>query len=1523
MRNTKLWSVLLVCVLLCACVLGVLFTGASAESAVIYGVGYTEGVDKSFDTIEAAFDDVEAIVEAGNWPEGQSLEILFAGTIEAKVSGSELVFGQKTIFTSTGKKLPITIKGTEEGKASTIKVTADKIACANDYTFENLTLDLHSHVVGTATFASKEYNLSVSFFAGSGNVTLKNLTSFNLGSHVFGDNYTAEAFEGWTEADVDALKDEDGCLLSSVTFTGTGFASTEVLGESSTNSIDAGPCAVGATRNSETGEDAYAAVISENLTITPADTKAMLEVTSGELKSRLGGYMAQYPARVHTAIIRMTGGSVNSVTGDEAGGHVLNNIENGNVEVYVKDVERAGTVRIFYGGKGHHDMTNTANAPAGEYGNVTVYCENVKRGGDVYIDGSSNKIIPGKAKVTLKNFYHNGKSTSGEMTSFEYLGLAALGGVENNLTKCKLAGYSGCRFENAPSVEIGDVVNNLTDVNYAGNKSLWNYNPVAMRNKDVGVKVKSVTNNLTDCIIGSSTSYAISFYGTRSSVVSGTVKNVLNDTTFNYPYYGSNNGSAARVENYYNAGSTFAGEIRGTNGGTVKTVENEVAGAAINGVFYGIHSTAVSDTVKNVLGGSAFKGKYYGTESSSVGRVENHYNAGSTFAEEIRGTNGGTVGTVVNVVDGATVNNNLQGTYNTKITGKVETTVKSGTLSALYVAFGHSSSTIGDIVNNIYGGTFKGDIMFGGYGGPSIKSVTTNIYDGNFNNANKFVAFASGNNNWTSQVLGDVVNNIYGGTFKQVVYGGARGGCVQGDVYNNVKSGVFEGKFYGGNYAPTYYKDKYTWYNSFLYKGIEGTIYNTFGEQGKTEPAPHFKNTVYGGDRGILSTTAYANKSDCTIENTIYNATFDYSFYGGNDRDAYLSYQTDLDGYGIAMNITNNVYGGDFKMNFFGGSVAESHVPKTDTIAAKITSGKITNNIYGGTFTDSYVGSLGQKSANATLDTFNNIYGGTFVDTENFLGSANYTEIVGTVTNTFYAGFATDTAYFYGGGAGIVRAPEGKKAIVNVIHGGSFDGFWGAGGNANLVVYGDVETTIYDGYFGTYDNNNLINGVTSGPRNSILNGNAVMNIYGGDFVGQVCGGTFLGSADYKDRLINGSTELNIYGGTFRRSIFACSPTSTVYATEGSTLNIAQTEGKELAIYATVGQCDSFAANGEAIKIGKNTAIVAENVSGTVSLNQTQGWLCKKYFTIVSGNGKFGEITTASGAFGNYATEDYMVGEEGPAYVTRLYGTSTDPIAASLILDQKLTVRVLFDPEEIAPYGTDFTFAAALGENALDTVFEEYTVDGVTYASYLIKGIGLGNFTEAIEISGAALDTMTFSVVGLADEGAEYYATENAIASRLFKSIADLGRKENGEDAEYDLVVSAVNWTPADDQMPKALDERLSMKTVGLIMSDAIGIRLNGETAETLKFIVNGKDVTSNCVVTASEGTFTADMYVKVSMMTSPLNIVITDGEGNAMFTMTVRVDALAEQIAASTEAEAELIDFALAYVQAADAYAKA
>ena len=355
-------------------------------------------------------------------------------------------------------------------------------------------------------------------------------------------------------------------------------------------------------------------------------------------------------------------------------------------------------------------------------------------------------------------------------------------------------------------------------------------------------------------------------------------------------------------------------------------------------------------------------------------------------------------------------------------------------------------------------------------------------------------------------------------------------------------------------------------------------------------------------------------------------------------------------------------------------------------------------------------------------------------------------------------------------------------------------------------------------------------------------------------------------------------------------------------------------------------CTGFSGNGEAINIGKNTQIVAENVTGTIALNQTQGWLCRDYFTIVSGEGVFGEITKAAAAYGDYATEFYVDGEEGPEYKENLYGVGAAPAATSLIMDKRLTIRVLFDLEEVASYGADFTFEAVMNETALATQYEEFTVNGVTYASYLIKGIGLGEFHTWIDISGAALDSFNFSVVSLADDGVTYYEEEqpNEIYAQLFRSIADLGRKANGEKAEYDLVTKEVTWTPTDAQKPNALDERLSMKSIGLVMTDAIGIRLTGVTTPAdlgLKFIVNGTDVTSNCVFNAKDGAFTVDMYVKASMMTGNLNLVITDAEGTEMFTMTVRVDALAQQIGASTDEE--LVDYALAYIQATDAYVKA
>ena len=1733
MRNTKLWSVLLVSVLLCACVLGVLFTGASAvDVAKTYTVNTANTENDEASLSFKSIADALSFAAEQEWKTNETLVIKFTGTEAAKVGTSELAFGQKTIWRRVdaetgaavyGNKLPIEIVGQSGSDADTISVTA-KIACANDYTFKDLTLN--------------NWTNKVAIYAGSGQITLNSLKSTgdsNTGGKMYADSYTAEAFEGWYAEDFNALKDEDDCILTALTFKSTTYYAV------SSNSTATGVGAVGTAYADSYSYTAPSANGGESVVITPEKTKAQLEVGSGaNVQARLGGYVPKTPARVHTVIIKMTDGGKSKGACGDSGADIGTKITNGNIEIILDSpVFSSLGIRVLYGSS----MVNTSdikdNADGSvEYGNITLRAKNVTGydGNSVFIDGSGNRVIPGKCIVDVDGWSgtthttdHTKSSTSHE---FEYIGIGAKKGIETRLKGCLLQAYSGTRMtkstahtvsfpiknelidcqlatryyvssgknstagnifsavsfrsdtplnhkkdkldENGDKVygsdgkvvqvadpltaNVGDVTNIWRNV-----RSEWSYYGVG---SVPFTKVGNVVNDIADSYIGGH-AYGVGvtadvgtvtniydtvefaadkdFYGTFGSSavspVSGAVENIFSDTVKVRDFYGTCYGTADSVTNTITGGEyrKFFGSYKTTVSANIEneiysgtipefygvcdydaendkalnhsvgSIKNTVYGGTIGHYdaydgeyasykgrvqtgdfkasnvsysapdtrtyFNGAYYATVKNNVENIIEGGtihAYRGSYYGSAAKVINTVKNGgksapqigpdlaQTAETAYYFGIYGTKatqvennlmGGTIvylrGTyhtnsdtykiqkIYNLIDGAQIKRGYTGVH-ASVFKEVVTEVKSGNITSAFYPVYSQKKTVGDVVNIISGGAFSGgDVCLGGYGGKLINSVTTTISgDPTFANA---VYFGGGSKVWPSRV-GSITTEVTGGTFSNTVCGGGRSCYVTGDIDTKLLGGTFKKSVYGGNYEA-FRSGSNNADTSFYGKSVDGTIKLTVGELGKA--GPMFEHYLSGGEGGVSDNLT---KEPVDVLVNFYSGTVTGNFYAGSEGQ-----------HSRLATVVSNVYGGTFNGKYFGG-----------TYKSTIT-GNVTNHFHGGIFNGNVYGGGNNSSIEGTV--LNNVYDGFVSNVTYYGGSSSGT--VNIVKNVIRGGsFVGNGAipgnpdskpsYFdaYLGGEGKVtggiineisggefkyytiagttgtvvsNSTEGAPAIKNIITGGTFHNFWGGNSKGNSIS-GDIVNEISGGLFDSFKDSkqtypNCFNG---GNRNGAhAGGNIINNVSGGVFKWNFTAGN---NAHQLSMGLPGvepayAVTTNITGGIFEGHIYADYRPGTVgdgdfrFAT--ATLNIAQTEGKELAIYATVNQCDSFAANGEAIKIGKKTAIVAENVSGTVSLNQTQGWLCKKYFTIVSGNGKFGEITTASGAFGNFATETYMEGEEGPAYVTRLYGASAVPVATSLILDKKLTVRVLFDPEEIAPYGTDFTFAAALGENALDTVFEEYTVDGVTYASYLIKGIGLGNFAEAIEISGAAIDTMTFSVVGLADTGAEYYENENATYAQLFKSIADLGRKENREDTKYDLVVSAVNWTPGDDQKPKALDERLSMKTIGLVMSDAIGIRLTGETAETLKFIVNGKDVTSNCVVTASEGTFTADMYVKVSMMTSPLNIVITDGEGAAMFTMTVRVDALAEQIAASTEEDAQLIDFALAYVQAADAYVKA
>ena len=141
MKRAKILSLVLTAVLLCGCVFGALVFGTSAEEAAGQTLEVT--ADGTYKTIEEALTAAEGMT----WAEGAELLIqVEVEEVAASISEAGVLFSQKTIWRTDNTKLPITIQG--QGKTAT-KITfgAKKMACANDYAFENLTLPVGADCV--------------------------------------------------------------------------------------------------------------------------------------------------------------------------------------------------------------------------------------------------------------------------------------------------------------------------------------------------------------------------------------------------------------------------------------------------------------------------------------------------------------------------------------------------------------------------------------------------------------------------------------------------------------------------------------------------------------------------------------------------------------------------------------------------------------------------------------------------------------------------------------------------------------------------------------------------------------------------------------------------------------------------------------------------------------------------------------------------------------------------------------------------------------------------------------------------------------------------------------------------------------------------------------------------------------------------------------------------------------------------------------------------------------------------------
>ncbi len=141
MKKTVLTIILTLCTALVALAFSV-----QADTALQLSVA-AEGGD--FSTVESALCAVEEMAKQGELNE-KGVRLVLTG-VHTATSENGVLFGQKTIFLPNGKKIPVTVTG------GTLNLPAGNVACANDYTFTNITIPLDDVATKLADALTAQY----------------------------------------------------------------------------------------------------------------------------------------------------------------------------------------------------------------------------------------------------------------------------------------------------------------------------------------------------------------------------------------------------------------------------------------------------------------------------------------------------------------------------------------------------------------------------------------------------------------------------------------------------------------------------------------------------------------------------------------------------------------------------------------------------------------------------------------------------------------------------------------------------------------------------------------------------------------------------------------------------------------------------------------------------------------------------------------------------------------------------------------------------------------------------------------------------------------------------------------------------------------------------------------------------------------------------------------------------------------------------------------------------------------------
>lgn len=746
-------------------------------------------------------------------------------------------------------------------------------------------------------------------------------------------------------------------------------------------------------------------------------------------------------------------------------------------------------------------------------------------------------------------------------------------------------------------------------------------------------------------------------------------------------------GGPLTAENHANINDSFimmtGGTVESIIGGAGRSATYgnriiQVTGGTINYHIFGGSNGYVGDESEGTVIGDSF---IYVGGNAEVGSQEHIANNDSLYGAEagsIFGIGNGrkeyaTIGSSSNsnimIKDKALINKNVYG---------------GGNFSAVGISSGRNQTNTNIWVD---GGIIKGDLYGGGNnngaGSDNVKAkIKIQVSSGEIQGS------LYGGSNQKGTIYGDTLLNIWGGEFKDSIYGGGRGGYsssqnpgtyIRDKIDLNIGSDstypIVQGNIYGGSA-----------YGSINTKNETSTL----SENGVTIVVKNvdLKGSLFGGSKGSSTFTPKVNGSSHI---TVWGGVIP-NIFGGSDLNAISKGDATIILKG--GNITNT-YGGGNKVggnntfitldgattNFiFGGSNQRGDI-KSSTITLLSGSSQYVfggNNIGGKTNTTNIIvsgGTLneiygGGKLADTNKTNINvnggsalNIYGGG--ESASVLESVNINVSSGSVTNLFGGSNQTGNVALskikidegniksvYGG-----NNAGGKTVNSNIeVNGGKIDDLYGGGkladtGKTTISLTGSTINNIYGGgEEASVDVSTTLN-LKGGKVTSLFGGSnksgtipiSNITIYEGNITYLYGGNNLGGETKTSNIIINGGILNTVYGGGNKA------------LTDKTNITVNKTSGKITALYGGGNEASALETNilvngGDIQDVygGSNKAGDVNKASIEVKNNSQIG-------DLYGGNNQGGEtksvlIKTLGGNFNNI----YGGGKEATSGKTELY-----------------------------------------------------------------------------------------------------------------------------------------------------------------------------------------------------------------------------------------------------------------------------